>query len=460
VPNILPYHQNASVDTDRRPTLSGSGATLHASSWSTFDGMYGRFFDGTAFTASTAGSPYTGPGANTPITHMYTPIFDSWPISLLDATYGFDAPPGLGGAYWQNLLASSGTQPQFWANAPDILSAMTDGYKQGVRNVVADWFTHANQKGWTRTAFEIYLNNKYANVNPPTTLWVTEECVTADDFRAVGFFHQLYRDGQALANTPAVKWHFRIDISDRWGQNYGQLDNLINWQDLGNGTADWYWSAKMYRNYMLDGDKQEDWIWYGTGPAPTGTGTGHARSFLQRWSQGYNGALAYWSNFQTNWTTAETLSIVYSGKSVPGFGQYEGPVISTRLKMMRQAEQVLELLNLWAGAADLNRDMVRDALNAKYGSGTWDYSYASLDENGLYQLRADLQAQLESLLFLVGDINGDGSVDVVDLLYLADAWGSASSDASYNSACDFNGDGSVDIVDLLMLAGNFGRAMG
>lgn len=463
VPNILPYHQNASVDTDRRPTLGGSGPTLHAAGWSTFDNMYGRFLDGTAFTASTPGSPYYGPGANTPITHMYTPFFDSWPINLLDPVYGYDAPPGAGPAYWQNLLAASGTQPQFWADAPDILSVMTDGYKHGVRNVVADWFAHADQKGWTRTAFEIYLNNKYDNVTPPTTLWVTEECTTADDFRAVGFFHQLYRDGQALANTPHVPWHFRIDISDRFGQNYGRLDNLINWQSLGNGTANWYWPSKIYRQYMLDADKQEDWIWYGTGPAPTDKGTGHAQTFLQRWSQGYNGALAYWHNFKTSWTAADSLSIVYSGQSVPGFGRYDGPVLSTRLKMMRQAEQILELLNLWADAADLNRDMVRDALSAKYGSNTWDYSFANLDENQLYQLRADLQAQLESLLFLAGDINGDGTVSVSDLVMLVAAWGSTNtttpSSSNWNITADLNHDTYVNIGDLQRMVAQWGSSL-
>ncbi len=57
----------------------------------------------------------------------------------------------------------------------------------------------------------------------------------------------------------------------------------------------------------------------------------------------------------------------------------------------------------------------------------------------------------------VGDVNGDGSVDVVDLLYFADAFGAVSGDLNYSPDCDFNTDGSVDVVDLLILAGNFGK---
>ncbi len=56
----------------------------------------------------------------------------------------------------------------------------------------------------------------------------------------------------------------------------------------------------------------------------------------------------------------------------------------------------------------------------------------------------------------VGDIDEDGHVDVVDLLYMVDSFGAVRGDAVYNAACDFNYDASVDVVDLLYLIGNFG----
>jgi hypothetical protein len=55
-----------------------------------------------------------------------------------------------------------------------------------------------------------------------------------------------------------------------------------------------------------------------------------------------------------------------------------------------------------------------------------------------------------------GDINGDGRVDVSDLLLLAMAFGSLSGDPNYNPACDFNADGAVDVSDLLIMASNWG----
>ncbi len=58
---------------------------------------------------------------------------------------------------------------------------------------------------------------------------------------------------------------------------------------------------------------------------------------------------------------------------------------------------------------------------------------------------------------LVGDINGDGHVDVIDLLIFIAAFGTTTGNANYNPACDFNSDGSVDVIDLLDLVANFGK---
>jgi hypothetical protein len=57
----------------------------------------------------------------------------------------------------------------------------------------------------------------------------------------------------------------------------------------------------------------------------------------------------------------------------------------------------------------------------------------------------------------VGDVTGDDHVDVEDLLYLVDAFGSVPGDAAYDDRCDFNSDGSVDVVDLLTFIESFGK---
>jgi len=386
--NTLPYGWSANVRSDRAPTLAGEGASIHAANWDALDGKYGRFFDGSAYRPDNADSPYHGPGENTPVANFYTPFFESWPIHLLDPNHGFDA-DGWGGEYWNNLVDNA--PETFWNEAPDVIGSLPDSYKEGVRNVVRDWFEHAQAMGWLDTNFQIYLNHKYYYDNC-AALWILEECSTAEDFRAVGAFHEIYRQGAALANAPDVNWHWRIDISDRWGQNYGRLDNLINFVVMNDSSTRWHWPNIRYRNTL--NSVRERWTWYGTGPAPQDSGLGHIRKFLQAWAQGLDGGVPYWNNYDTSWTDAEPLSIVYSGNDVPGFGRYEGAIASTRMKLMRQAQQIVELLNLLSNRPGWTRERLTQAVLDKYSDGDWDRSFDGLSEADIYRLHSDLIVEL------------------------------------------------------------------
>lgn len=54
------------------------------------------------------------------------------------------------------------------------------------------------------------------------------------------------------------------------------------------------------------------------------------------------------------------------------------------------------------------------------------------------------------------DFDGDGYVDVTDLLTLIGGWGTAAGSASYDPACDINRDSAVDTADLLDMIADFG----
>lgn len=75
----------------------------------------------------------------------------------------------------------------------------------------------------------------------------------------------------------------------------------------------------------------------------------------------------------------------------------------------------------------------------------------TLDDYNIIFRRLDLGGALD------GDCNGDGHVDIVDLMAVAASWGKVAGDAGYDFVCDFNDDNIVDVVDLLRLAGNWGR---
>ena len=55
-----------------------------------------------------------------------------------------------------------------------------------------------------------------------------------------------------------------------------------------------------------------------------------------------------------------------------------------------------------------------------------------------------------------GDLNGDDSVDILDSILLANAYGSNPTSPNWNPDADLNGDHSVNILDAILLANNFG----
>ncbi len=104
-----------------------------------------------------------------------------------------------------------------------------------------------------------------------------------------------------------------------------------------------------------------------------------------------------------------------------------------------------------------------DTVTASIGSGANSLAAGSYSDTVTFTNTTDSTGNTTRPVNLtakiVGDVNGDGSVDVVDLLYLVDAFGSVPGDSNWDPTCDFNSDSSVDVVDLLILAGNFGKSM-
>lgn len=58
---------------------------------------------------------------------------------------------------------------------------------------------------------------------------------------------------------------------------------------------------------------------------------------------------------------------------------------------------------------------------------------------------------------IVGDVNGDGTVDIFDAITLSNAFASVPNSPTWNGNVDINSDNSVDIFDAILLSGNFGK---
>ena len=57
---------------------------------------------------------------------------------------------------------------------------------------------------------------------------------------------------------------------------------------------------------------------------------------------------------------------------------------------------------------------------------------------------------------LHGDINGDGRVDILDIVIVTSAFGCTPSDPSWNPKADLKTDGIIDIFDVVLVANNYG----
>ncbi len=459
VPNshTLNWDKSPRVDSTRTPALTGAGASTHIDpgGWGTFESQYARYLDGSAFTAAMG---YHGPGENTPIPEFYLPVFESWPLS---SYFWFDEiPGGLGGAYWYTLWPggqdpNGSTYPPiaFLETAPKPSSYPTD-YELGVRNVVADFAERAQAMGWTDTYFQIYLNNKYhwgSLSNPHSQFWNLDEPSEGECMFALGYYYTIFRRGaaDAAATAPDAKFHFRVDISDKTGMNRGKLDGLLN-----------LWCCSRVTDYHGELPSRqlkypdEVWWYYGGGNSPSGHNLTNSRRFLQVWAWGVDGALPYWNNFDTSWWSADSLSIVYSGQNVPGYGTYDGAIASVRLKAMRRGQQDIEYLTyLGDHRVDWDRASVTRALRQRYANASDPDSYTGMGVLDFRRLREDV-----AFTIVDGDSDGDGVPDVADNCPFqpnasqSDQDGDGPGDAcdqcpGFDDNLDMDGDGVPDACD-------------
>jgi hypothetical protein len=65
-------------------------------------------------------------------------------------------------------------------------------------------------------------------------------------------------------------------------------------------------------------------------------------------------------------------------------------------------------------------------------------------------------SSLRFSVVLIGDLNGDGKVDIRDIAITAKAYGSSPGMPNWNPIADLNGDGKVDIRDIAIVAKNYG----
>jgi len=346
--NILGYSQSGKVKDNYAPPVEGVGENMRVVDWSKWDEQFGPYLDGSAFADL--------PRAGVPITDMYLPFHENWPcpVSMMK-------PEGL-------AMILKYLPKKYWPEgAEEFIKKHYKGdltmeelfppeYEAGCIAIARQFRDHFKRKGWFRTEFQVYLNNKYywkekrpGRSGSGSSWWLLDEPNHHFDIQALAYYGRLFMKG--FEGAEPVKVIYRCDIS------------RVNWvRDLLDDVLDMIAvSRRFYLRHRWLTEKQERFGWqvwsYGSSNlnAPDEP---HllARSWpLKAWLNGAKGLLQ-WQTIggDRDFETANKTAMVLPGER---FG-IDGPIGTIRLKMWRSGQQDVELLAMLANKSGWNRTLV------------------------------------------------------------------------------------------------------
>ncbi len=348
--SVIPYKQSGRVDLPV-PKVDVEGNNAKISDWAAFEEYYAPLLDGSAFAADKG---YVGPGAGTPISEMYLPFHENWPLPL---------------DKWYQDYAKMKTRLDFaeWAKKSRLLdAAFSEDYKRMYADVARQMAEHFQQKGWTKTSYQVFGNDKYYfkvpyfasqmtnSTNNGTSFWLLDESVDFDDYMANAFFLGLPKRGVQAAKAPDVKFAYRTDVSMP-EMTRGLWNDICNlWVCGGGAIKSGYVTTAVVRQKWLPG---EEFWHYGGGPSLSAAPVDMAHAFLTSWAAGSSGMLPWWTTEGGNRLEDPRdadLALFYTGRNVAGSGKdHLGPLPGLRMKVARRAQQDIEYLHLLAGAEGL-----------------------------------------------------------------------------------------------------------
>jgi hypothetical protein len=351
--NVLPFNQYGQVGYNFAPELSGEGRGVKISSWKEWEKRFGQYLNGKAFTRTHG---YNGPGEGVPVNFMYLPFHENWPLPV-ESHFGDRAE-----------IKDRFDLAEWSKTSRPLEVAFDEDYKLGFVSAVSQAFKHFESKGYTKTNFQFYFNNKHywkcsffgmaGSRKNGSSYWLLDEPVDYDDYAAVRFFLDLGKQGYEKAGAGKIKVQYRTDVSQP-EMTRGLWDGYC---DLWNssGLID-YASTAMFRIRRLP---DEEYWRYGGGPKISGKLIDFQQNFFTLWCIGAIGALPYWNNLSgTDWFSPNELALVFTGNDYARSGrQYDGALPSVRLKAMRRAQQDMEYLNLLSAKSGWDEEKVRAAL--------------------------------------------------------------------------------------------------
>ncbi|MDR1440490.1 MAG: DUF4091 domain-containing protein [Clostridiales bacterium] len=307
----LPYRHSGAMPETFKPELEGEGKHIRVKSWDGFDAHFGPYLDGSAFAGCKNGEH--------PLEFMYLPFNLGWPASY-----------------------------EKWGQK---------GYRTEYRRILAEFARHLEDKGWLSTVFEILLNHKKDYRFFPYTvdeIWYEHDQDVVDSY--YGIINGAYE-------ASAARIVFRMDSSNHFGNHFDhRFSDYCKMWVAGFGMFNWFpESVPVMR-------EKGNILWiYGSVLQSLEESLGSV--FLWPLQTLMTGATGF-----TVWNTTDFggdplacpanlggTALFYPGSH---FG-LEGPLPSIRLKILRSAVQLADLVQHFA--ATPARHKLEAAINTAYG---------------------------------------------------------------------------------------------
>jgi hypothetical protein len=272
--------------------------------WDDFVTAFGPYLDGSCFKSGHRGA-IPAPG-------FYLTFHESWPLNCR--------------AYFNG--------------DPDAYEAFKESplYARTYENLLADFALVAERQGWKETGFQVYFNNKGSLSELTKAPWILDEPASYWDYRALQYYGEMTERGRKAG--PKVQIDYRIDIS-RPEYCRGMLGERA---DL------WVVSGTAFQNYSrlvkdrIRRDHLKVWV-YGTTNSVDVSNRQTVAWTLEAWKNGAVGVVPWQTVDKTgkSLTQADTLGLFIYDRAADGSVEIRH---SMRLKAYREAEQLIELLQL------------------------------------------------------------------------------------------------------------------
>lgn len=345
--NRVPYSQSGRIHWDWAPKTDEKG---RVTDWTTFDRNLGGLLDGSWFKDN--------PRAGVPVASLYLPQFEGYPLDYRKHYHPGEGVPVNGGKKWSSSKAYAKEMSLMKLKhdclARPIEEAIDQAYKDAFVNNTRDFVEHFKKKGWNRTLFQCYLNNK---VLWGYCMWVLDEPFDYLDWKALNFWGELWKQGVNDPDVYTRKWQeelfrkglaamkrdrptilYRGDIS-RAGWQGTLSDGLMNIL-YANCTA-----VKWDRRMLEDHKRRMPTILYSYGGCNpyTDTNWSTATWCLQSYAHGCDGVLP-WQSLGKGLNNPDPKG---SGNAlIVDAGEYGHAIASFRIHAMRRGAQDCELLRL------------------------------------------------------------------------------------------------------------------